>query len=69
MFTYCRCTCPDFVRNRVHCKHILFILVKVLKLSDPLWYQAAFLSSVMVYSWGLIVGTGGDFRAGGGFQT
>lgn len=42
----CRCTCPDFLKNQVHCKHILFVFLKVLKLPDPLWYQAAFLTSV-----------------------
>ena len=41
-----RCTCPDFLKNQVHCKHILFVFLKVLKLPDPLWYQAAFLTSV-----------------------
>jgi SWIM zinc finger len=44
-----RCTCPDFVKHQVHCKHILFIFLKALKLPDPLWFQAAFLTSVPSY--------------------
>lgn len=40
------CTCPDFqVRRNPQCKHILNVLVKVLKAPDPLYYQAAFLTS------------------------
>jgi len=42
----CSCTCPDFAKHQVHCKHILFVLVKVLKLPNPLWFQAAFLTQV-----------------------
>ena len=53
------CTCPDFMKNRVHCKHILFVFLKVLKLPDPLWYQAAFLTSVgdRLCGNGLMIGT------------
>ncbi|KAH0089523.1 hypothetical protein KCU96_g8458, partial [Aureobasidium melanogenum] len=40
------CTCPDFrVNNNPQCKHILYVLLKVLKVSEPLNYQAAFLTS------------------------
>ena len=40
------CTCPDFLKHQVHCKHILFVFLKVLKIPEPLWYQAAFITSV-----------------------
>jgi hypothetical protein len=30
------CTCPDFAGRRVMCKHILFVLVKILHLSPPI---------------------------------
>ncbi|KAK6005586.1 hypothetical protein QM012_007228 [Aureobasidium pullulans] len=40
------CTCPDFrVNNNPQCKHIIYVLLKVLKVSEPLNYQAAFLTS------------------------
>ncbi|CAD0106627.1 unnamed protein product, partial [Aureobasidium uvarum] len=40
------CTCPDFrVRGNPQCKHILYVLLKVLKVSEPLNYQAAFLTT------------------------
>ncbi|KAG9598068.1 hypothetical protein KCV04_g7574, partial [Aureobasidium melanogenum] len=40
------CTCPDFrVNNNPLCKHILYVLLKVLKVAEPLNYQAAFLTS------------------------
>ncbi|THW12826.1 hypothetical protein D6D23_10005 [Aureobasidium pullulans] len=40
------CTCPDFRINRnPQCKHILYVLLKVLKAPEPLHYQAAFLTS------------------------
>ncbi|KAH0356186.1 hypothetical protein KCU83_g1261, partial [Aureobasidium melanogenum] len=40
------CTCPDFrVNNNPQCKHILYVLLKVLKVAEPLNYQAAFLTS------------------------
>lgn len=40
------CTCPDFrIRNNPQCKHILYVLLKVLKTPEPLHYQAAFLTS------------------------
>ncbi|KAG9696042.1 hypothetical protein KCU95_g3753, partial [Aureobasidium melanogenum] len=40
------CTCPDFrVNNNPQCKHIIYVLLKVLKVSEPLNFQAAFLTS------------------------
>ncbi|KAH0285701.1 hypothetical protein KCU62_g7325, partial [Aureobasidium sp. EXF-3399] len=40
------CTCPDFrVRGNPQCKHILYVLLKVLKASEPLNFQVAFLTS------------------------
>ncbi|KAI5252623.1 hypothetical protein E4T42_03276 [Aureobasidium subglaciale] len=40
------CTCPDFRINRnPQCKHILYVLLKILKVLEPLNYQAAFLTS------------------------
>eukprot|EP00252_Welwitschia_mirabilis_P020894 TRINITY_DN521_c0_g2_i1.p1 TRINITY_DN521_c0_g2~~TRINITY_DN521_c0_g2_i1.p1 ORF type:complete len:307 (+),score=17.19 TRINITY_DN521_c0_g2_i1:252-1172(+) len=40
------CTCPDFQRGNT-CKHILFVMLRVLKLSpeDPRVWQKAFLAS------------------------
>ncbi|KAI5209393.1 hypothetical protein E4T39_00699 [Aureobasidium subglaciale] len=39
------CTCPDFRINRnPQCKHILYVLLKILKVPEPLNYQAAFLT-------------------------
>ncbi|KAI9801385.1 MAG: hypothetical protein M1825_003364 [Sarcosagium campestre] len=38
------CTCPDNSRARNQCKHIIYVLVNVLKLREPLQYQLAFLS-------------------------
>ena len=39
------CTCPDNSRKRMQCKHIIYVLVRVLKAPPNLQYQAAFLSS------------------------
>lgn len=39
------CTCPNFIKGNSQCKHILYVLVKVLKAHDHLQYQAAFLTS------------------------
>jgi hypothetical protein len=40
------CTCPDFkIRKNPQCKHILYVLLKVLKAPENLYYQAAFLTS------------------------
>ena len=67
-----RCTCPDFIKHRVHCKHIIFVFVKVLKLRDPLWFQAAFLNSVTSPTptrhirFLNVTGIRGDFCEGGG---
>ncbi|KAI9712634.1 MAG: hypothetical protein M1812_006814 [Candelaria pacifica] len=40
-----RCTCPDNTRKGNQCKHIIYVLVNVLKAPDHLRYQLAFLSS------------------------
>ncbi|EED23698.1 RING finger domain protein (Znf1), putative [Talaromyces stipitatus ATCC 10500] len=39
-----RCTCPDALKGN-QCKHIIYVLVNVLKAHDELRYQLAFLSS------------------------
>jgi hypothetical protein len=40
------CTCPDFrIRGNPQCKHILYVLLKILKTPEPLNFQAAFLTS------------------------
>jgi hypothetical protein len=40
------CTCPDFrINNNPQCKHILYVLLKILKTPEPLNFQAAFLTS------------------------
>jgi hypothetical protein len=40
------CTCPDFrINGNPQCKHILYVLLKVLKVPEPLNFQAAFLTS------------------------
>jgi len=40
------CTCPDFRINvNPQCKHILYVLLKVLKAPEPLNFQAALLTS------------------------
>lgn len=39
------CTCPNFVKGNPQCKHILYVLVKVLKAPSDILYQAAFLTS------------------------
>ena len=39
------CTCPDNRRARNQCKHIIYVLVRVLKAPPNLQYQAAFLST------------------------
>ena len=39
------CTCPNFVNGNSHCKHIIYVLIKVLKVTGDLQYQAAFLTS------------------------
>ncbi|GMH34383.1 hypothetical protein BSKO_02217 [Bryopsis sp. KO-2023] len=41
------CTCPDFERRQLPCKHILFVRLRVLKLkpSDPMVWQKAYLST------------------------
>ncbi|RFU25433.1 hypothetical protein B7463_g10913, partial [Scytalidium lignicola] len=38
------CTCPDSEKGN-QCKHIIYILVNVLKVKEPLSYQLAFLST------------------------
>lgn len=40
-----RCTCPDQKRNGKECKHIIYVLVNVLKAPENLSYQLAFLST------------------------
>jgi Ring finger domain/SWIM zinc finger len=41
------CTCPDYYRRKDMCKHIMFVLLKVIGLdvSNPLAYQKAYISS------------------------
>lgn len=39
------CNCPNFLGGNPQCKHILYVLIKVLKAPDHLMYQAAFLTS------------------------
>ncbi|KAI4792613.1 hypothetical protein E4T44_12782, partial [Aureobasidium sp. EXF-8845] len=40
------CTCPDFrINGNSQCKHILYVLLKVLKAPEPLNFQAALLTS------------------------
>lgn len=39
------CTCPNFVKGNPQCKHIINVLVKVLKAPAYLNYQLAFLTS------------------------
>jgi len=39
------CTCPNFTKGNSQCKHILYVLIKVLKAPEHLRYQLAFLSS------------------------
>ena len=41
------CTCPDYSRRQDMCKHIMFVLLKVigLEVSNPLAYQKAYVSS------------------------
>jgi hypothetical protein len=41
------CTCPDYCRRQDMCKHIMFVLLKVIGLdvSNPLAYQKAYISS------------------------
>jgi SWIM zinc finger len=41
------CTCPDFEKHQVACKHVLFVFLKVLKVREPLWFQAGFLTEVI----------------------
>ncbi|KAF2203833.1 hypothetical protein GQ43DRAFT_389193, partial [Delitschia confertaspora ATCC 74209] len=40
-----RCTCPDARKNRMLCKHIIYVLVNVLKAPQDLQYQLALLST------------------------
>lgn len=40
-----KCTCPDQTRNRLICKHIIYVLVNVLKAPPHLQYQLALLSN------------------------
>jgi hypothetical protein len=37
------CTCPDYAKGS-HCKHIIFVALKVLRMSErgPLWYQKGY---------------------------
>lgn len=39
------CTCPNFVKGNAQCKHIVYVLVNVLKAPRDLQYQLAFLTS------------------------
>lgn len=39
------CSCPNFVKGNAQCKHILYVLCKVLKAPGNLSYQLAFLTS------------------------
>lgn len=41
------CSCPDFARQKDLCKHIIFVLIKVIGLSpdNPLAFQKAYLTS------------------------
>ena len=41
------CNCPDYQRRHDSCKHLLFVLLKVigLAINDPLSYQKAYLTS------------------------
>lgn len=39
------CSCPNFVKGNAQCKHILYVLVRVLKAPENLQYQLAFLTS------------------------
>lgn len=39
------CTCPDNNRSKNQCKHIIYVLVNVLKAPGHLQYQAAFLTA------------------------
>lgn len=38
------CSCPNFVKGNAQCKHILYVLCKVLKAPGNLSYQLAFLT-------------------------
>lgn len=40
-----KCTCPNFVKGNPQCKHIINVLVKVLRAPARLQYQLAFLTS------------------------
>lgn len=40
-----KCTCMNFRMGNAQCKHIIYVLVKVLKTPEHLQYQLAFLSS------------------------
>lgn len=41
------CTCPDFIKNKDLCKHIIFVLLKVIGISsnNPLAYQKSYIQS------------------------
>ena len=39
------CTCPNFVKGNPQCKHILYVLIKMLKAPERLQYQLAFLTN------------------------
>lgn len=39
------CNCPNFLNGNPQCKHILYVLMRVLKAPQHLMYQAAFLTS------------------------
>ncbi|TKX18712.1 ring finger domain-containing protein 10 [Elsinoe australis] len=39
------CTCPDFTKGNKQCKHIIYVLVQVLKAPSHLAFQLAFLTS------------------------
>lgn len=40
-----RCTCPSYQKGTAPCKHIIYVLAKVLKAPSHLLYQAALLTS------------------------
>lgn len=50
------CNCPDFQKKQDCCKHLLFVLLKVVGLprSNPLVFQRAYLSSELEHLFGLL---------------
>jgi hypothetical protein len=44
----CSCTCMDFLNRRVACKHIYFVLARVLRQSEDIWRQGGNFDDIIV---------------------